>query len=59
MLQKSNLHKSVGMSFPTDLLERIDQERHDISRSRFILRLLEMTQWMSENKEGEKGNHHV
>lgn len=31
----------VGISFPKGILERIDKERGDVSRSRFILRILE------------------
>ena len=40
-MQSGINHKSVGTSLPIDLLARIDRERGDISRSRFILRLLE------------------
>ena len=47
-MQNCKRHKSVGMSLPTDLLKRIDNERRDVSRSRFILRLLGMTEWNSE-----------
>lgn len=32
---------SVGISFPKGLLEKIDRDRQDISRSRFVLRLIE------------------
>jgi len=32
---------SVGISFPKGLLEKIDTDRQDISRSRFVLRLIE------------------
>lgn len=32
---------SVGISFPKGLLEKIDRDRRDISRSRFVLRLIE------------------
>ena len=34
-------HKQVGISFPKDILSKIDVERGDISRSRYILRQLE------------------
>jgi hypothetical protein len=32
---------STGLSLPTKLVRKIDSERGDISRSRYILRLLE------------------
>lgn len=34
-------HKATGISFPDQLLKEIDSERGDISRSRYLLRLLE------------------
>jgi hypothetical protein len=34
-------HKATGISFPDELLKEIDSERGDISRSRYLLRLLE------------------
>jgi metal-responsive CopG/Arc/MetJ family transcriptional regulator len=33
----------VGISIPRDILSKIDQERGDISRSRFVLRILQRT----------------
>jgi metal-responsive CopG/Arc/MetJ family transcriptional regulator len=33
--------KSTGLSLPTELMKKIDSERGDISRSRFLLRLIE------------------
>ena len=33
-------HKTAGISIPAELMQRIDNERGDISRSRFVLRLL-------------------
>jgi hypothetical protein len=33
--------QSVGISLPVSLLKRIDSERGDIPRSRFLLRLLQ------------------
>ena len=37
------MHKSktYGLSLPTQLFEEIDSQRGDISRSRYILRILE------------------
>jgi metal-responsive CopG/Arc/MetJ family transcriptional regulator len=34
-------YTSTGLSLPTELVRKIDNERGDISRSRYILRLLE------------------
>ena len=34
-------YKSTGLSIPNELLTRIDSERGDIPRSRFLLRLIE------------------
>jgi metal-responsive CopG/Arc/MetJ family transcriptional regulator len=34
-------HTSTGLSLPDKLLHKIDKERGDVSRSRFILRILE------------------
>jgi hypothetical protein len=34
-------HRATGLSIPTELLYKIDAERGDISRSRFLLRLIE------------------
>jgi len=31
----------IGISLPIDLVKKIDKERHDVSRSRYILRLIE------------------
>ncbi len=31
----------VGMSLPTTIIEKIDQERGDIPRSKYVLRILE------------------
>lgn len=32
---------SVGISFPKNVIEKIDSERGDISRSKYLLRILE------------------
>lgn len=32
---------AVGVSLPQEILSKIDQERNDVSRSRFVLRLVE------------------
>lgn len=36
-----HIYQSVGVSIPKSILTRIDMERGDISRSRYILRILE------------------
>ena len=43
-------YSSTGLSLPTDLMKRIDVDRGDVSRSRFLLRLLEKI-YSAENKE--------
>ncbi|MDQ6666883.1 MAG: hypothetical protein M3Y53_01500 [Thermoproteota archaeon] len=35
-------YKTTGISIPVELMKRIDNERGDVSRSRYVLRLLEM-----------------
>jgi metal-responsive CopG/Arc/MetJ family transcriptional regulator len=32
---------SVGISFPKELLEKIDKERQDIPRSKYVMRIIE------------------
>ena len=32
---------SVGVSLPSDIISKIDRKRGDVSRSRFLLRLIE------------------
>jgi metal-responsive CopG/Arc/MetJ family transcriptional regulator len=34
-------YERVGISFPRDFLHKIDVERGDVGRSRYIMRLLE------------------
>ena len=48
-------HKQVGISFPKDILSKIDVERGDISRSRYILRQLEKVQ-QTDSTSGERAN---
>ena len=42
--------QSVGISLPEEMLSKIDRERGDISRSKFLLRLLERA-YSAENKQ--------
>lgn len=44
-------HKATGLSIPIDLLYKIDVERGDVSRSRFLLRLLEKAYEEKQSKE--------
>jgi hypothetical protein len=44
--------KSAGLSLPMNLMKKIDAERGDVPRSRFLLRLLEKT-YSAENNEKE------
>jgi hypothetical protein len=41
--------KTAGLSLPSDLFERIEHDRADVSRSRFLLRILQ------EHYEKQKG----
>ena len=34
-------YTSTGLSLPNDLMQKIDSDRGDVSRSRYLLRLLE------------------
>jgi metal-responsive CopG/Arc/MetJ family transcriptional regulator len=43
--------KSTGISFPADIMNKIDTERGDVSRSRFLLRLIEQA-YGEKEKEG-------
>jgi metal-responsive CopG/Arc/MetJ family transcriptional regulator len=44
-------YKATGLSIPTELLYKIDAERGDVSRSHFLLRLLEKAYEEKQNKE--------
>ncbi len=43
---------AVGISLPKEIITKIDSERGDIPRSRYLLRLLE--KMYKSNKNGEK-----
>jgi hypothetical protein len=47
-LQKN---RPTGFSLPSELIQRIDAERGDIPRSRFLLRILEKTYPVVERKK--------
>ncbi len=42
---------SVGISFPKKILTRIDSERGDVPRSRYLLRVIENLLQSKDNKE--------
>lgn len=44
-------YKCTGLSLPAELLRRIDLDRGDIPRSRFLLRLLEKVYPTEDDKE--------
>ena len=46
--------KTYGLSLPIQLFEKIDTQRGDVSRSRFISRLLEKSQDDNANVDVEK-----
>jgi hypothetical protein len=43
-------YKPTGLSLPIDLLREIDQERGDISGSRYLLRMLDKIQAEEKDK---------
>jgi hypothetical protein len=47
-MMKHNI--ATGISLPVHLLRRIDLERGDVSRSRYLLRILE-TQYKDQNQD--------
>ena len=44
-------HKSIGLSLPIEVMARIDSERGDVSRSRYLYRLIEKAYQNAEYKE--------
>jgi hypothetical protein len=46
--------KPVGISLPKKVISRIDSERGDVSRSRYLLRLLENVRHDIEHTEKQK-----
>ena len=52
---------SVGISLPRKIMKKIDVERGDISRSRYLLRLLEKTYLPNkvEHLTGQKNSSHL
>ena len=53
-MNKIHCHsKSKGISIPEDLLSKIDKDRGDISRSRYIVRIMEQLYLKKENRNFE------
>jgi hypothetical protein len=48
--------KNAGVSLPVEWMHRIDEQRGDISRSRYLLRLLEKayTKEMLQQSQGQR-----
>lgn len=46
---------SIGISLPKEVVLKIDSERHDIPRSRYLLRILERALLVENRREG----HHT
>jgi len=44
----------IGISLPKEMMSRIDTERGDISRSRFLLRLIECTYAKAASQKDSK-----
>jgi metal-responsive CopG/Arc/MetJ family transcriptional regulator len=51
------MHKATGLSLPIELMQKIDNERGDVSRSRFVLRLIEQAYSDLENKK--RGGYNI
>jgi metal-responsive CopG/Arc/MetJ family transcriptional regulator len=47
--------KPVGISIPSELLDKIDRERGDVSRSRYVLRMIEQYYYADERKKKGSG----
>jgi hypothetical protein len=60
MRRSSRKAVSVGVSMPTDILHTIDECRGDVTRSRFVLRILEKASvQLMRGKATEKGGDDV
>jgi hypothetical protein len=46
-------YKPTGLSIPIELMQKIDMERGDVSRSRYILRILEKVYRIRSTKKKE------
>ena len=48
-------YSATGISFPNEILQQIDAKRGDVSRSRYMLRLLEKV-LQTDSTSGERAN---
>jgi hypothetical protein len=48
-------YSATGISFPNEILRQIDAKRGDVSRSRYMLRLLEKV-LQTDSTSGERAN---
>jgi hypothetical protein len=55
-MQHSQHSKGVGISLPTEVMRRIDIDRGDIPRSRYVLRILERQYEIEGKKVVERGS---
>jgi hypothetical protein len=53
MMKKCKISKIMAFSLPSEIIDRIDIEKGDVSRSRFLLRLIEKA-YDDEEKEALK-----
>jgi metal-responsive CopG/Arc/MetJ family transcriptional regulator len=49
---------AVGVSLPREIITRIDNERGDVSRSRYVLRMVQKVYKDTSSGEGQKNNLH-
>lgn len=43
--------KGIGISLPKEFMQKIDIDRGDISRSKYVLRILEKQYWFRQMRE--------
>ena len=58
MTDNKKLYMGVGISLPKDMVRQLDEERKDVGRSRYIMRMLEKnlvgSTIVKENKENKE-----
>jgi metal-responsive CopG/Arc/MetJ family transcriptional regulator len=47
---------AVGISLPREIITMIDNERGDVSRSRYVLRIVQKAYRDNRSSEGQKNN---
>jgi metal-responsive CopG/Arc/MetJ family transcriptional regulator len=45
------MNETICVTLPEKLIQKIDSDRHDVSRSRFVMRLLEKAYNLEEGAE--------